>query len=73
MKIFSGNANPQLAKEICKFLNIKLGSAFIGKFSEGEVRVRLGENVRGKDVFIIQPTCPPVNDNLMELWLWLTP
>ncbi|OIO81519.1 MAG: phosphoribosylpyrophosphate synthetase [Candidatus Omnitrophica bacterium CG12_big_fil_rev_8_21_14_0_65_43_15] len=67
MKIFSGNANPQLAKEICKFLNIKLGSAFIGKFSEGEVRVRLGENVRGKDVFIIQPTCPPVNDNLMEL------
>lgn len=67
MKIFSGNANPGLANEICKYLAVNLSKAFVGRFSEGEVRVRIEDNVRGKDVFIIQPTCPPVNDNLMEL------
>lgn len=67
MKIFSGNANPQLAGEICKYLGVSLSKALVGRFSEGEVRVKIEDNVRGKDVFIIQSTCPPVNDNLMEL------
>ncbi len=67
LKIFSGNANLELAKEICAFLCIPLGAAVIRRFSDGEVNVEIGENVRGVDVFVIQPTCPPVNDNLMEL------
>lgn len=67
MKIFSGNANPELAREICKILGVNLSKALVGRFSEGEIRVKIEDNVRGKDVFIIQPTCPPVNDNLMEL------
>ncbi len=67
LKIFSGNANVELAKEICAFLCIPLGAAVIRRFSDGEVNVEIGENVRGVDVFVIQPTCPPVNDNLMEL------
>lgn len=65
--VFSGNAHPKLAKDICKYLDVSLGDALVGRFSEGEVSVKINENVRGKDVFIIQPTCPPVNDNLMEL------
>lgn len=65
--VFSGNANPELAREICKYLKIKLGDALIGKFSEGEIRIKIEQDVRGKDVFLVQPTCPPVNDNLMEL------
>jgi len=65
--VFSGNAHPKLAKDICKYLDVSVGDALVGRFSEGEVRVKINENVRGKDVFIIQPTCPPVNDNLMEL------
>jgi len=71
MKIFSGNSNPKLAEEICKQLNVSLSKAFVGRFSEGEVRVKIEENVRGKDVFVIQPTCPPVNDNLMELLIMI--
>jgi ribose-phosphate pyrophosphokinase len=67
IKLFSGNANVDLAKEICAFLCIPLGTAGIRRFSDGEINVEIGENVRGVDVFIIQPTCPPVNDNLMEL------
>ncbi|MFH1062584.1 MAG: ribose-phosphate pyrophosphokinase [Candidatus Omnitrophota bacterium] len=67
LTVFTGNANPQLAKDICKHLGIALGAAFVGKFSEGEIKVRVDQNVRGKDVFVIQPTCPPTNDNLMEL------
>ncbi len=67
LAIFSGNAHPQLAKDICKVLKVSLGGAFVGRFSEGEIRVKINDNVRGKDVFIIQPTCPPTNDNLMEL------
>ncbi len=67
LTVFSGNANPQLAKDICKHLGVSLGNAFVGKFSEGEIQVRVEQNVRGKDVFVIQPTCPPTNDNLMEL------
>ncbi|MEK6727967.1 MAG: ribose-phosphate pyrophosphokinase [Candidatus Omnitrophota bacterium] len=67
LAIFSGNAHPGLAKNICKYLKAKLSDAFVARFSEGEIRVKINENVRGKDVFIIQPTCPPPNENLMEL------
>ncbi|MDP2939619.1 MAG: ribose-phosphate pyrophosphokinase [Candidatus Omnitrophota bacterium] len=67
LAIFSGNAHLQLAKDICKILKISLGDAFVGRFSEGEIRVKINDNVRGKDVFIIQPTSPPSNDTLMEL------
>ena len=67
LEIFSGNANPQLAQDICAELGKKLGGMMVERFSEGEVRVKIDDNVRGKDVFIVQPTCPPVNENLMEL------
>ena len=65
--VFSGNANPAFADKICSHLNIKRGNAFVGQFSDGEVGVEIHENVRGKDVFIVQPTSAPCNDNLMEL------
>ncbi len=65
--VFSGNANRELALNICKNMDFKLKEAMVTRFSEGEVRVQIKDNVRGKDVFIIQPTCPPVNDNIMEL------
>lgn len=65
--VFSGNASPGLAREICDYLEIELGKAVVGKFSEGEIRVKIEQDVRGKDVFAVQPTSPPVNDNLMEL------
>lgn len=67
MIIFTGNANPVLAQEICDYLDIPLGRASVQTFSDGEVYVEIGENVRGADVYVIQPTCPPVNDNMMEL------
>ncbi|ERT59156.1 MULTISPECIES: ribose-phosphate diphosphokinase [Megasphaera] len=67
LKIFTGNANPQLAKEIAAYLGLELGKAFVGKFNNGEVQIMIDESVRGKDVFIVQPTSQPVNDNLMEL------
>src|SRR3569833_1575263 len=67
MQEFSGNANRQLAEDIVNYLNIPLGKAIVGRFSVGEVMVEIMENVRGKDVFIVQPTCQPTNDNLMEL------
>ncbi|MBD3671736.1 MAG: ribose-phosphate diphosphokinase [Gammaproteobacteria bacterium] len=67
MMVFSGNANTKLAQDIAYYLRIKLGKAIVGKFSDGEVQVEIMENVRGKDVFIVQPTCHPTNDNLMEL------
>ncbi|MDD5408542.1 MAG: ribose-phosphate pyrophosphokinase [Candidatus Omnitrophica bacterium] len=71
LAIFSGNANLVLAKDICKDLKVKLQDALVGRFSEGEIRVKINDNVRGKDVFIIQPTCPPSNDNLMELLIMI--
>ncbi|MBN2483549.1 MAG: ribose-phosphate pyrophosphokinase [Candidatus Omnitrophica bacterium] len=71
MLVFSGNSNPDLAKKICKELGLKLGRALIGRFSDGEVRVEIQENLRGKDVFVIQSTCPPVNENLMEFLIML--
>ena len=67
MIIFTGNANPVLAQEICDYLSMPLGRASVETFSDGEVYVEIGENVRGADVYVIQPTCPPVNDNMMEL------
>ena len=69
LMVFTGNANPALAERIAKHIGVPLGRADIGKFSDGEVSVVLNENVRGKDVFIIQPTCAPTNDSLMELLL----
>jgi ribose-phosphate pyrophosphokinase len=67
MILFSGNANPVLAQQIADHLKMPLGNAVVGRFSDGEIMVEIMENVRGKDVFIIQPTCAPSNDNLMEL------
>jgi len=67
IRIFSGNSNPQLALNICASLNVKLGAARVRNFSDGEILVEIGENVRGRDVYIIQSTCAPTNDNLMEL------
>jgi ribose-phosphate pyrophosphokinase len=67
MKVFTGNANPEIAREICNYLDMPLSGAEVKKFSDGEISVEIGENVRGTDVFIIQPTCTPVNDNLMEV------
>jgi len=69
LKLLTGNANPPLAKEISRALGIPLCDAAVDRFSDGEVRVRIRETVRGADVFVIQPTSPPVNDNLMELLL----
>jgi ribose-phosphate pyrophosphokinase len=71
LAVFSGNAHPELAKDICKYLKIKLSDALVTKFSEGEIRVKINENVRGKDVFVIQPTCPATNENLMELLIMI--
>jgi ribose-phosphate pyrophosphokinase len=71
IKIFTGNANPQLARDICDYLGIELGQAEVKTFSDGEVRVELGENVRGMDVFVMQPTCAPANTHLIELLVML--
>ena len=71
LKIFSGNANLGLANKIAKYLKVPLGDALVTTFSEGEVRVKINEDVRGRDVFIVQPTCPPTNNNLMELLIMI--
>ena len=71
LMIVSGNANPKLAKDIVNVLKVKLGDVLVNRFSEGEIRLKVNDNVRGKDVFVIQPTCPPVNENLMELLILL--
>lgn len=71
MKIFTGNANPELAKEICDYLGIPLGDSVVSKFSDGEINVEIDESVRGKDVYIVQPTCEPGNDNIMELLIMI--
>ena len=65
--VFTGNANPRLAQDVVKHLNIGLGRAIVGRFSDGEVMIELLENVRGRDVFVLQSTCAPTNDNLMEV------
>lgn len=69
LMVFTGNANPELAKRIVQHLGIPLGRANIGHFSDGETSVEIIDNVRGKDIFIVQPTCAPTNDNLMELMI----
>lgn len=72
IKIFSGNGNMSLALEIARHLGISLGKATVGRFADGEVNVVINENVRGKDVYVVQPTGPPVNDNIMELLLMVS-
>ena len=67
MMIFAGNANPQLAQEVSECVGLPLGRMQLSRFSDGEVHAEILENVRGQDVFLIQPTCAPTNDNLMEL------
>ncbi|WP_440271287.1 ribose-phosphate diphosphokinase, partial [Duodenibacillus massiliensis] len=69
LKVFSGNANPKLAHAVTQYLNIPLGRATVNRFSDGEVMVEINENVRGSDVFVLQSTCAPTNDNLMELMI----
>ncbi len=71
IKVFAGNSNPALAQEICDYLSIPLGRASVKTFSDGEVFVEIGENVRGADVFVLQSTCPPVNHHLMELLIMI--
>src|SRR3989337_28836 len=71
LKIFAGNSNVPLAREIAQFLNVPLGKAVVETFSDGETKVEIKENVRGGDVFVIQSTCAPGNDNLMELLFML--
>ena len=72
LKVFSGNGNMALALEIARALGMNLGKATVGRFADGEVNVVIHENVRGKDCYVIQPTCPPVNDNIMELLLMVS-
>ena len=71
LKVFTGNAHKALAQEICECLGVPLGKIQVGRFPDGEVRLQIMENVRGTDVFVIQPTCHPVNDNLVELLIML--
>jgi ribose-phosphate pyrophosphokinase len=71
LKLFSGNAHRALATEIAHYLKVPVGDADVTRFSDGEVFVQINENVRGSDVFVLQPTCPPVNDNLMELLIMI--
>lgn len=71
MLLFSGNSNPGLVGQIAEYLDVKLGDIEVDRFSEGEIRVKINENVRGRDVFIVQSTCPPVNENLMELLIMI--
>src|ERR1041385_6550161 len=70
-KVFTGNANPALAEEVCANMGIPLGKSQLTRFSDGESYVQILENVRGVDVFVIQPTCSPVNTNLMELLIMI--
>ena len=69
--LFAGNANPRLAQEIADYLNTPLAKAEVSQFADGEIFVQINDNVRGADVFVVQPTCPPVNHNLMELLIMI--
>jgi ribose-phosphate pyrophosphokinase len=71
MKIFTGRGHPELARKVCDYLGLPLGRAVMGNFPDTEISCKIDEDVRGRDVFIIQPTCPPVNDNLMELLIMI--
>jgi ribose-phosphate pyrophosphokinase len=71
LKIFSGRANPELAKRICAYLGLPAGKISMGNFPDGEISCKIDEDVRGRDIYIIQPTCPPVNENIMELLIMI--
>jgi ribose-phosphate pyrophosphokinase len=71
VKIYTGNSNPSLAKAICEYIGIELGKATVSAFPDGETFVKIDENVRGQDVFVMQSTCPPTNHNLMELFIMI--
>jgi len=71
LKIFSGRANPALSRRICEYLGLPMGAISMGNFPDGEISCKVDEDVRGRDVFLVQPTCPPVNDNLMELLIMI--
>ena len=71
VKIYSGNSNPALAKAICQYIGINLGRCNVSQFPDGETFVKIDENVRGSDVFVIQSTCPPANHYLMELFIMI--
>src|SRR5688572_27147388 len=71
LMIFAGNATPALAQDVATHLRMALGKASVGRFSDGEVQVEIEENVRGRDIFIIQSTCTPTNDNVMELLMMI--
>ncbi len=71
IRIFTGNSTPELAHKICDHLSLPLGQAMVSTFSDGEIRVEIADNVRGRDVFLIQSTCPPTNHNLMELLIMI--
>jgi len=71
LMLFSGNANPKLSQDIASYLKTPLGQAMVGKFSDGEIQIEILDNVRGRDVFVVQPTCVPTNDNIMELLMLL--
>ncbi len=71
MKLFTGRAHPALAKRICEYLGLPLGRAVMGNFPDGEISCKIDEDVRGRDVFLLQPTCPPVNESLMELLIMI--
>src|ERR1700693_5054109 len=71
IRIFSGNSNPTLAEKICASLKLPLGKAKVKTFSDGEIMVEIGENVRGRDIYVVQSTCSPTNNNLMELLIMM--
>ncbi len=71
MKLFSGRAHPELARRMCEYLGLPLGNLSMGNFPDGEISCKIEEDVRGRDVFIVQPTCPPVNETLMELFIMI--
>ena len=70
-QVFSGSANRPLAERICEYLGVPLGGAMVGRFPDGEIRLKLNDDVRGRDVFLVQPTAPPVNENLVELLIMI--
>lgn len=71
LKVFTGNSNPDLANRICEYLKISLGDAYVGRFPDGEIDLKVDEDIRGADVFVVQSGCPPVNENLMELLIFI--
>lgn len=71
LKVFTGNSNPDVAHKICEYLKIPLGDAYVGRFPDGEIDLKINEDIRGSDIFVVQSICPPVNDNLVELLMFI--